>query len=72
MLGDETSKGERLEIVSDFLDLLGVIQKMSRGLAYETHGESYESVRDLNKHLHRAREKIELIQETPPQLRQRL
>ena len=62
--GDETAKGERRETVGELLDLLAVVQKMGRRLAYETHGESYDFVREMNEHLHRAREKIELIQQT--------
>jgi hypothetical protein len=64
MPGNESLKGERFETVSELLDLLAVVQKMGRRLAYETHGESYEFVRDLNQHLHHARESIELIQQT--------
>lgn len=61
--GDETSKGERRETVGELLDLLAVAQKMGRRLAYETHGESYDFVRELNEHLHQAREKVDLIQQ---------
>lgn len=61
--GDETANGERRETVGELLDLLALAQKMGRRLAYETHGESYEIVRELNEHLHQAREKIDLIQQ---------
>lgn len=61
--GDETNKGERRETVGELLDLLAVAQKMGRRLAYETHGELYDFVRELNEHLHQAREKIGLIQQ---------
>ncbi len=61
--GNETARGERRETAGELLDLLAVAQKMGRRLAYETHGEAYESVRELNQHLHEAREKIELIQQ---------
>lgn len=61
--GDETTRGERRETVGELFDLLAVAQKMGRRLAYETHGESYDLVRELNEHLHQAREKIELIQQ---------
>jgi hypothetical protein len=64
MHGDETLKGERSETVDELLELLLVVQKMGRRLAYETHGESYDFVRDLNGLLHQAREKIELIKQT--------
>lgn len=62
--GDETANGERCEAVEELLDLLALAQKMGRRLAYETHGESYEFVRELNEHLHQAREEIKLIQQT--------
>ena len=48
MHGDETLKGERSETVDELLELVLVVQKMGRRLAYETHGESYDFVRDLN------------------------
>lgn len=69
MKGDETAKGERRETVGEILDLLAVVQKMRRRPAYETHGESYDFVRELNEHLHQAREKIELIQQSLTPLR---
>lgn len=55
--------GERRETVGELADLLSIAQRMGRRLAYETHGESYEVVRDLNQQLHIAREKIDLIQQ---------
>lgn len=61
--GDETSGGDRRETVEELLELLAVVQKIGRRLADETHGESYNYVRELNEHLHQAREKIELIQQ---------
>lgn len=61
--GDETMKGERRETVGELADLLSIAQRMGRRLAYETHGESYDLVRDLNQNLHLAREKIDLIQQ---------
>lgn len=61
--GDETHLGERRETVGELADLLSVAQRMGRRLAYETHGDSYDAVRDLNQHLHLAREKIDLIQQ---------
>ena len=67
--GDETAAGERRETVGEMLDLLAIVQKMGRRLAYETHGKSYDLVRELNENLHQAREKIELIRESPTQLR---
>ena len=62
--GDETATGEKRETVGELLDLLAVVQKMGRRLAYETHGESYDLVREMNELLHQARERIELIQQS--------
>jgi len=67
--GDETSKGERRETIGELLGLLAICQKMGGRLAYETHGERYGVVRELNEHLHQAREKIELIQQSQNELR---
>jgi hypothetical protein len=64
MPGDETQKGERRETVGELFSLLSVAQKMGRRLAYETHGDSYDSVRDLNVLLHQACAIAELIQQT--------
>jgi hypothetical protein len=64
MQGDETHKGERRETAGELFSLLSIAQKMGRRLAYETHGESYDSVRDLNELLHQACAKAELIQQT--------
>jgi len=64
MQGDQTQQGERRETAGELFALLAVAQKMGRRLGYETHGEAYDSVRDLNELLHRACEKAELIQQT--------
>lgn len=64
MKGDETQTGERRETAGELFALLAVAQKMGRRLAYETHGESYDAVRDLNELLHQACEKAELIQQS--------
>lgn len=64
MPGNETLNGERTETVVELLELLSIVQKMGHRLAYETHGESYDLVHELNELLHQAREKIELIQQT--------
>jgi recombinational DNA repair protein RecR len=69
MQGDETSRGERRETVGELSELLNVVQRMGRRLAYETHGESYDPVRKLNEHLHQAREQIELIRQASIKLR---
>jgi hypothetical protein len=64
MHGDETQKGEQRETAGELFALLSIAQKMGRRLAYETHGESYDYVRDLNELLHQACAKAELIQQT--------
>ena len=64
MQGDQTQHGERRETAGELFALLAVAQKMGRRLGYETHGEEYDSVRDLNQLLHQACEKAEMIQQT--------
>ena len=55
---------ERRETINELSDLLFVVQEMGRRLANETHGDSYEVVREVNEMLHRVREKIRQIQES--------
>jgi hypothetical protein len=63
MQGEETLEGERRETIQELSDLLFVVQEMGRRLANETHGESYDLVRELNELLHQARAKLDLIQQ---------
>lgn len=65
MQGEETPEGERRETIQELSDLLFVVQEMGRRLANETHGESYDLVRELNELLHQARAKLDLIQQPP-------
>jgi hypothetical protein len=65
MQGEETLEGERRETIQELSDLLFVVQEMGRRLANETHGESYDLVRELNELLHQARAKLDLIQQPP-------
>jgi hypothetical protein len=53
---------ERFEALEELSQLFGVVQAMGLRLADETHGASYDDVRDLNEILHQARKKIDLIQ----------
>ncbi|MCK9285100.1 MAG: hypothetical protein M0P39_12565 [Rhodocyclaceae bacterium] len=62
MQEDTTPKSERRETVGELLELIFVVQTMGHRLAYETHGEAYDLVWDLNGLLHQARDKIERIQ----------
>ncbi|MCX7149875.1 MAG: hypothetical protein NTY05_10785 [Rhodocyclales bacterium] len=64
MQGDQTQNGERRETAGELFALLAVAQKMGRRLGYETHGDAYDSVRDLNQLLHQACAKAGLIQQT--------
>lgn len=57
----EAADGERRETVGELLALLIIVQHMGRRLAGETHGESYDLVRELNDTLHQARTTIEHI-----------
>jgi len=63
MQKNQILKEERRKTVAELLELLLVAQRMGHRLADETHGESYDLVRDLNELLHQTREKIEQIQE---------
>lgn len=69
MQGEETQKGERCETAGELFALISIARKMGRRLAYETHGESYDAVRDLNELLHQACEKADLIQQTQTKFR---
>lgn len=53
---------ERYETVDELSQLFGVVQAMGHRLAEETHGPSYDEVRELNEDLHQARMKIDAIQ----------
>jgi len=64
MQKNQILKEERRKTVAELLELLLVVQRMGHRLADETHGESYDLVRDLNDLLHQTRVKIEQIQET--------
>jgi hypothetical protein len=65
MQEEESPEGERRETIEELSNLLFVVQEMGRRLANETHGKSYDLVRELNELLHRARAKLDLIQQTP-------
>lgn len=62
MSKDETLKWEKNETVSELLDLLRISQEMGQRLATETHGESYNLVREVNELLHLVHEKVDLIE----------
>lgn len=62
MQGNKNLNEERLEIIEELSSLLFIIQEMGHRLALETHGEAYDLVRELNEHLHQAREKMKQIQ----------
>lgn len=58
MTGDETPAGERCETIDELSHLLFVVQRMGHRLAYETHGDAYDKVRELNELLHKAHVKL--------------
>jgi hypothetical protein len=53
---------ERYEAMEDLSQLFGVVQAMGRRLSEETHGSSYDDVRELNELLHQVRHRIDVIQ----------
>lgn len=62
---------ERNETIEELADLIVVVQEMGHRLAYETHGDDYSQVQELNELLHQVRMKITQIQRganTPPPL----
>lgn len=61
MQDSEKANGEKHETVGELLALLIIVQHMGSRLASETHGESYDLVRELNDTLHKARATIERI-----------
>ncbi len=52
----------RILHVEQLSRLLMVVQDMARKLANESHGRSYDKVRELNELLHLARQQIDSIQ----------
>ena len=65
MLELETFSGTRRETIEELSGLLFVVQDMGRRLADDTHGEAYESIRNLNDLLHQARAALMLIKQAP-------
>jgi len=61
---DETKEGERRETIAELSDLFLVVQEMGRRLADETHGDSYDQVRELNALLHQVRVQITRIKDS--------
>jgi len=62
---------ERNETIEELTDLVVVVQEMGHRLAYETHGDDYDQVRELNELLHQVRIKITQIRQganIPPSL----
>lgn len=64
MLEDESPKGEWRQTFEELSELFFLVQEMGRRLANETHGESYDLVRELNERMHQVRVKMEVIQQT--------
>ncbi len=52
----------RTQHIEQLAKLLIVVQDMARKLADESHGRSYDKVRELNELLHRARLQMASIQ----------
>lgn len=54
---------ERADHIDQMSKLLSVMQDVGRKLANESHGRSYDKVRELNEILHLARGQIEAIEQ---------
>ena len=61
---DESAAGERRETIEELTELLSVVQQMGHRLAYETHNDHYDMVKELNGRLHQARLQLEEIRKT--------
>ena len=53
---------DRADLVDQLSKLLSVTQDMGRKLANESHGRSYDRVREFNEILHLAREQLTAIE----------
>jgi hypothetical protein len=53
---------ERQDRIDQLSKLLSVMQDVARKLANESHGRSYDKVRELNEILHRARLQMDAIE----------
>lgn len=60
---DESATGERIETIEELTELLSLVQQVGHRLAYETHGDDYSLVSELNTHLHHARLQLEKIRQ---------
>ena len=54
---------DRADLIDQLAKLLSVTQDMGRKLANESHGRSYDRVRELNEILHLAREQLTAIEQ---------
>ncbi|WP_018606247.1 hypothetical protein [Uliginosibacterium gangwonense] len=54
---------ERTETIEELADLIVVVQEMGHRLAYETHGDDYCQVQELNELLHQVRITITQIKQ---------
>lgn len=53
----------RADMIDQLAKLLSVTQDMGRRLANESHGRSYDRVREFNEILHLAREQLTAIEQ---------
>lgn len=54
---------DRADMIDQLAKLLSVTQDMGRRLANESHGRSYDRVREFNEILHLAREQLTAIEQ---------
>jgi hypothetical protein len=54
---------DRSDLIEQLAKLLSVTQDMGRKLANESHGRSYDRVREFNEILHLAREQLTAIEQ---------
>jgi hypothetical protein len=55
---NETLSSERNEIAQELIGMLNFIQRLGHKPGYETHGETYKSIYDMNNSMYETRLKI--------------
>ena len=62
-LPGKSATGERIETIEELVALFPVIQRMGHRLAYESRGDVYVLVNELNSRLHLAGVQLEKIRQ---------
>jgi hypothetical protein len=66
MSNHESPEGVKRQTIETMSDTLFLLQEMARRLAHGTHGQHYDSVRELNERLHHSRLQLYVIESSLP------